>query len=83
MDEPIGHHQGVAIGQGRHGGEVGLEAAGEQQHPLAGEPGGQGFLQLLVNGPGAGDQGGGAGTEAAVGQFKRGGCEDGGVAAEA
>ncbi len=83
MDEPIGQHQGVAIGQGRHGGEVGLEAAGEQQHPLAAEPGGQGLLQLVVNGPGAGDEAGGAGTQAAGGQFGRGGREHGGVAAEA
>ena len=63
------HQQGVLeepIGQDRHGGEVGQEAAGEQQHPLAAKPGGKGLLQLLVNEPGAGDQAGGASTEAAA-----------------
>jgi len=42
------HQQGVVdepIGQDRHGGKVGLEAAGEQQHTIAAEPGGQGLLQ--------------------------------------
>lgn len=83
VDEPIGQHQGVAFRQGRHGGEVGLEAAGKEQHPLAAEPGGQGGLQLLVDGPGAGDQAGGPGPQAAGGQFGRGGREHGGMAAQA
>jgi hypothetical protein len=37
----IGQHQGVAIGEGHQGGEVGLEATGEQQHLVAAQPLGQ------------------------------------------
>ena len=39
VDEAVGEHQAVAIGQGADGGDVGLKATGEEQHPLAAQPG--------------------------------------------
>ena len=56
VDQPVGHHEAVAVGQGADGGQVRLEAAGEQQHRLPSQPGGQGLLKLLVHGPAAAHQ---------------------------
>ena len=38
----------MAIGQGAHGGDVGLEAAGKEQHPLPPQPGREVLLPLFV-----------------------------------
>ena len=83
VDQAIGQHQAVAIGEGADGGQVGLEAAGEEQHPLAPQPGGQGLLQLQMHRPGAADQARGGGAEAAGLEFSRSGRQHGRVATEA
>ena len=54
--ETIGQHQAVAVGQGRDGGHVGLEAAGKQQHLFPPQPPAQLLTQGLVNRPQARDQ---------------------------
>ena len=38
VDAPVGQHQRVAISQQLQGGDVGLKAAGEQQHAAAPQP---------------------------------------------
>ena len=83
VDQAIGQHQAVAIGEGADGGQVGLEAAGEEQHPLAPQPGGQGLLQLQMHRTGAADQARGGGAEAAGVEFGRSGRQHGRIATEA
>jgi len=83
MDEPVGDHQAVAVGQGQHRRQVGLEAAGEQQRPVSPQPGRQLRLQLHVHRPGAGDQPRGPGTHAIAGGGCLGGGNDVRVAAQA
>ncbi len=56
VDQPVGEHQAMAIGQGRYRSDVGLEAAGKEQHPLAPQPGGQPRLELPVHRPAAAHQ---------------------------
>ncbi len=56
MDQPVGEHQAVAIGQGSHRSDVGLEAAGKEQHPLAPQPFSKPRLQLPVHRPAAAHQ---------------------------
>jgi len=56
VDEPVGQHEAVAVGQGADGGQVRLEAAGEHQHGLPSQPDGQGLLEQLVHGPAAAHQ---------------------------
>lgn len=48
VDQAVGDHLAVAVGQGQHRGQVGLKAAGEEQHPLAPKPLGQGRLELVM-----------------------------------
>ena len=77
VDQAIGQHQAVAVGQGGHGGDICLEAAGEKQHPPAPQPAGQGLLQLGVLRPGATHQprGGGphpAGCDGGLGRLHQG-----------
>ena len=49
MDQPIGEHKGVAIGQGLNRRQVGLEATGKQQHTLALKPCSQRGFELLMH----------------------------------
>ena len=56
VDQPIGQHNAVAIHQGENRRQVGLEAAGEKQHPLAAQPGCQVFLKGGMHGPATRDQ---------------------------
>ncbi len=56
VDQPVGDHLAVAVGQGQHRGQVGLKAAGEEQHPLAPQPLGEGRLEADVAGARAAHQ---------------------------
>lgn len=83
VDQPVGKHQAVAIGQGQHGRQVGLKAAGKQQHPLPPQPGRQGPLKGLVPRPAAAHQPGGACSDPIEGRGGLGGGNHGGMAAQA
>ena len=83
VDQPIGKHQTVAIREGCHGSQVCLEATGKQQRPLTPQPGGEFGLQLQMHRPGASNQPRAAGPKATGGQFRSGGSQYGGMAAEA
>jgi len=83
VDQPVGDHQALTVGQGHHRRQVGLEAAGEQQRPAPPQPGCQLRLQLHVHRPGAGDQAGPAGAHTIPGGGLLGGGDHRRVAAEA
>ena len=81
VNEPIGEHQAVAIRQGADGRQIGLEAAGEEQHPCSTEPCRQGLLQLGVPRPAARYQPGGSSPHAGFGSGHLGGGHQRGVVA--
>ena len=56
VNQPIRQDGAVSIRQGADSGDVGLKAAGKQQHPIAADPVGQGPLKLVMAGSAPGDQ---------------------------
>ncbi len=56
VNQPIRQDGAASVRQGADSGDVGLEAAWEQQHPIAAEPVGQGLLKVVMAGSAAGDQ---------------------------
>ena len=83
VDQSVGQHQAVTIRQGGHRRQVRLEAAGEQQHPLASQPAGQGALQLGMHRPAAAHQAGCPGSHPFTGGGGLGRGHQAGVAAQA
>ena len=83
VDQAVGEHQAVAIGQGGYRRQVGLKAAGEEQHLLALQPGGQGGFQLLMHAAPTAHQPRGAGAHALLEYGLAGGCHQGGVGSQA
>ena len=69
VDQAIGQHRGVTVGQGQDRGEVRLKSARKQKHPVALQPLGQGRLQTVMHGPAACDQPGATGTDTTALQF--------------
>jgi YD repeat-containing protein len=76
-------HQAVAVCQSPHGGQVGLKAAREQQHPLPPQPAGQGLLQQGMHRPAAAYQPGSSGAHPLAGRGGLGGGHHRWVRAEA